>query len=240
MKRERGSRPILYPLFGVVAGVTQEVTWKEFFFSCSKGNLPKGVTLSGNIITYTHNKNTINYSIAQEPEKASQQLREFFRRHLNVESTTKPSEKASAKPVKTVKSPWKAIKKRHARRSLILRFVDSMTTALNLSQAQKTELAYVIYQAENKRVLDDSIRMKNGLIRAIDCIGFDGEHFYLNCTLPKPEPIRVPRPPDPTFAEYRAVPLDPTAICTAYLLKLKKRLDNSKVRTLDAEEEVEA
>jgi hypothetical protein len=227
MKRGKQRKSSIHPIFEEAAAVADNPVWRNRFLSYGKGMLPKGVSLNGNIISYTKMNNPIMYELPRDAESAYLQLQIFFERHLNY-----PSEKKRPRAREAKSEGWKQIKRIHQKKSLLDRFVESVKERLELTDAQVSDLQYCIYLAELHGALNASIRMKEGLVVEISCIEWDGEKFSLKCKKKPIEPMKLQPPQDPLLKAYPQKRIDLAKISAKHISFMQNRANGSIVREL--------
>jgi hypothetical protein len=253
-----GRSKTLYPLLERIAGAATDEWWREYLLGCAKSGLPKGVSLSGAVLSYAGPSGNKHYELSQDPRSAYDELCAFFALHSRVTptlTTQQLTESASEAPKKEraeararsstskrkKKAPggWSTIKNKNRRLALLGRFVEVVSAEHGLGEEQCRELRHALFTADLEDMLDECVSMANGFIASVSCVVYDGETFSYRRPRPRVRRvIRVAPPPSGAFAGYPSKQLDPCALVDAHLKALRKQRQSTIVRK--ASEIVEA
>jgi hypothetical protein len=241
--RKYGTRKIIYPLLARIADVATDEWWKVYMADCSRGALPKGVTLSGSVVSYVHASEIAHYELSPDPLAAYKELCAFFALHPKVAPTSthieqaekarRTSEKkrrggAAEGAARTAKKPTKT-----RRLAMLARFVEQVRDAYRLDASQVASLRHALWIADLRGALEESMTIEDGFINAIACVKYDGERFFFEAPPGERRPphvLRVPAPPNPAYRGYPSKQIDPAVLIDAHLKALSKRRANSVVK----------
>jgi hypothetical protein len=246
--RKYGTRKIVYPLLARIAEVATDEWWKAYMADCSRGALPKGVTLSGSVVSYVHASEIAHYELSPDPPAAYKELCAFFALHPKVAPTSthiehaerarrtsetkkKRTSRAGTAAGDATRSAKKPTKTR--RLAMLARFVEQVRDAYRLDVAQVASLRHALWIADLRGVLEESMTVEDGFINAVACVKYDGERFFFEAPPGERRPphvLRVPAPPNLAYRGYPSKQLDPAVLIDAHLKALSKRRANAVVK----------
>ncbi len=194
--------------------------------------------------------NVAHYRLSNQPEKAYLELCAFFSQYLHINPAKEGGmcsrtssggvrrcvEKKDivTRPTRKEVTGWKGIKSKHRRAALLSRFIEQVEKTHDLTKEQVDELTYALHKADIADNIDSSIRMEDGLISSIECLDYDGDHFYLVQVPKERRHIRIPPPSNPIYKRYPAKQVDPDALFAAHFTQLKKHNASSTVQRASA------
>lgn len=256
-KKATNGRRVHYAIIEAAAEVASDKWWQDYLYKHAKG-LPRGVYMENYIITFKKKQDDegIHYKISSDPTKAYEELKAFFSTHLNASPNVKkrtvrsrsasphtPSVTNGRSPSpntrkKKVVNPWRMIKKKHTKVGLIDQYKDRMVKQLGLEKEKIDKLNNILYIAEVRGILHESVEMKDGHVSNIKCIKYSNGEFILDedsltqkqlNMLHNKTVMQIAPPPDPIKKVYPSKQQQPDTICQAVLDKGKRRVASNKV-----------
>lgn len=255
-KKPTNGRRVHHPIIEAAAEVASDKWWQDYLYKHARG-LPRGVYMENYIISFKKKQDDegIHYKVSTDPAKAYEELKAFFSTHLNASPNVKKRvvRSRSASPPSTtiagrspspnsrkkkVVNPWRIIKKKHLKVGLIHQYKDRLIKQYGLEKDKIDNLNNILYIAELRGMLQESVEMENGHISNIICIKYsDGEFILDEDSLTQKQLnmlynksiMQIAPPPDPLKKVYPSKQQQPDAICQAVLDKGKRRVASNKV-----------
>lgn len=231
-KTMTGREPI-YPLFKSYLPFAEgDDFWLSFLSECSTGILPRGVTITGNVITIKKATKLRNYELSDDPCSGFKQLKSLFQKELGITQKTEWPFPPPEPPVKR----WKQVKRKQIRNGMLAQFIRRQKETLELSELHIQQLEYFIAVADALDLLtDESVVITKGEIESITCIEWTDKEYQL--FLPEREyEFKYERPSHPIYRSYRDPPLDLEKAYKNRNESIVKKAEASKVRQIDIEE----
>jgi len=185
------SKEIVHPIFAYYATLVSDPFWIDVFTQASYGKMPKKFSFSEMTLCYNKGQKTGARALYQTPESAQQAI-QFFRAYGAIYSPIDQQTALFQHQTSQVTSQpltW-ATANRKTKISLISNYVDEVKTAMQLSNAERDQLAETIHLGIGSKVFNrDNIGVQFHKIVVIQPLYWDPQlrMFYPD---PNCKPLR--------------------------------------------------
>jgi hypothetical protein len=190
MRKPRGVKEIVNPIFAECAKVTTDPFWIEKFTQASIGKFPRKFTFHDGVLTYRKGAKTNSVELSSDAFQATQTSLEFFRAHGGIFSTIDQDNSNNVQTTGTFQETiqpvtWKSASKKD-RDVLISYFLIAMKKIMNLSDSEVDQLDVTIKVGVfDKYFGDHNITITNNQVYSIGGLLWDEakRKFYIDPNL---------------------------------------------------------
>ena len=230
--RKKVKRGPIHPLFTeLLPYATDSEFWTTFLTRCSEGELPRGCTLNGNVLSIKKANNMMNYELSGVLEMAFKQFKKLMEDNFKIGLDEREV------MIKTTPIPknWSQIRRQRIRTGMLAQYVSRLRTDMNLDEKRTRKLEYCITLCITQNLLtNDTVVLENGMISDIIPILWDGENFSIE--LPEVEiGTNYTIEQHPLYREYRDPPIDFQKEFESIGKSRNKKAEMGKIRRIEVD-----
>lgn len=203
--RTRTKREPVHPLFVTFLPYCEDDEyWTSFLTRCSIGDLPRGCTLNGNVLSIKKTTDILNYELSGVTETAYKQFKKLMADNFKIGN----GENATIIPKIVPPKNWSQIRRQKIKSGMIEQYIARLERDMKLDEKRVHQLQYCITLCITQNLLtNENVILSDGLIEDIVPIIWDEENFTIN--LPEPDhSANYTLPKHPIFNDYRDPPID--------------------------------
>lgn len=199
--RNRGKKEVIFPIFQECCKIVDDDFWKSLYEELSYGKYPKGLYIKGHDLCNTNKRKFFAYNfLYKEAKEIIEDIHKLILENTNIYSNK--DKKNKKKDIEKFKADiqshinvekFSMIKKKSIRELMITNFVIDMQKKYKLKWSEARNLLNIIQMGFiEKTISSNDVIFKDGKIKKIKGITYDGESFINENKSKLKDEVKVP------------------------------------------------